>query len=133
MLFYFLFFFFSSRRRHTRCALVTGVQTCAHPISLSAYRRLDRAGAGAPQIRADAGLNDNRVGRVLPINMRENVATPRSTHYIGPLARPPREGRPFLYQYPEPTADRKRDVQGKLVSERVANGGGRIITKKIKQ
>src|SRR3546814_3981143 len=31
---YFLFFFFSSRRRHTRCALVTGVQTCALPIYL---------------------------------------------------------------------------------------------------
>src|SRR3546814_7129553 len=28
-------FFFSSRRRHTRCALVTGVQTCALPISLN--------------------------------------------------------------------------------------------------
>src|SRR3546814_6777226 len=27
-----LFFFVSSRRRHTRCALVTGVQTCALPI-----------------------------------------------------------------------------------------------------
>src|SRR3546814_5929452 len=26
--------FFSSRRRHTRCALVTGVQTCALPISM---------------------------------------------------------------------------------------------------
>src|SRR3546814_1724928 len=26
------FLFFSSRRRHTRCALVTGVQTCALPI-----------------------------------------------------------------------------------------------------
>src|SRR3546814_7625981 len=29
---YLFFFFFSSRRRHTRCALVTGVQTCALPI-----------------------------------------------------------------------------------------------------
>src|SRR3546814_18842220 len=28
------FFFFSSRRRHTRFALVTGVQTCALPISV---------------------------------------------------------------------------------------------------
>src|SRR3546814_8599747 len=28
----FVLFFFSSRRRHTRCALVTGVQTCALPI-----------------------------------------------------------------------------------------------------
>src|SRR3546814_7414389 len=27
-----MFFCFSSRRRHTRCALVTGVQTCALPI-----------------------------------------------------------------------------------------------------
>src|SRR3546814_15987589 len=31
-MFLLLFFFFSSRRRHTRCALVTGVQTCALPI-----------------------------------------------------------------------------------------------------
>src|SRR3546814_1254221 len=31
----FLDFFFSSRRRHTRCALVTGVQTCALPILVS--------------------------------------------------------------------------------------------------
>src|SRR3546814_5412530 len=29
---FWMFFFFSSRRRHTRCALVTGVQTCALPI-----------------------------------------------------------------------------------------------------
>src|SRR3546814_3923470 len=28
----FFYYFFSSRRRHTRCALVTGVQTCALPI-----------------------------------------------------------------------------------------------------
>src|SRR3546814_9195303 len=32
MLFLWCYFFFSSRRRHTRCALVTGVQTCALPI-----------------------------------------------------------------------------------------------------
>src|SRR3546814_8706983 len=30
--FFVLMFFLSSRRRHTRCALVTGVQTCALPI-----------------------------------------------------------------------------------------------------
>src|SRR3546814_1110646 len=33
----FFIFFFSSRRRHTRCALVTGVQTCALPIWASPY------------------------------------------------------------------------------------------------
>src|SRR3546814_15156364 len=32
VLFVLCLFFFSSRRRHTRCALVTGVQTCALPI-----------------------------------------------------------------------------------------------------
>src|SRR3546814_7551719 len=31
-----VYFFFSSRRRHTRCALVTGVQTCALPILTAA-------------------------------------------------------------------------------------------------
>src|SRR3546814_9825027 len=39
MVTFFLFvFFFSSRRRHTRCALVTGVQTCALPISIADNR-----------------------------------------------------------------------------------------------
>src|SRR3546814_2404388 len=37
-------FFFSSRRGHTRCALVTGVQTCALPIS---------KGCSGPQSKAD--------------------------------------------------------------------------------
>src|SRR3546814_17624890 len=33
-----ILFFFSSRRRHTRCALVTGVQTCALPILITFQR-----------------------------------------------------------------------------------------------
>src|SRR3546814_4373927 len=44
-----LYFFFSSRRRHTRCALVTGVQTCALPISrglAAAVARLDQVTGG---------------------------------------------------------------------------------------
>src|SRR3546814_9392355 len=41
-------FFFSSRRRHTRCALVTGVQTCALPI-------WHRADALRPRLRRGAG------------------------------------------------------------------------------
>src|SRR3546814_1996574 len=39
------FFFFSSRRRHTRCALVTGVQTCALPI-FAAEEDMPQIGAG---------------------------------------------------------------------------------------
>src|SRR3546814_9666500 len=37
------FVFVSSRRRHTRCALVTGVQTCALPILTSVVRASDRS------------------------------------------------------------------------------------------
>src|SRR3546814_5585080 len=41
-----IFFFFSSRRRHTRCALVTGFQTCALPILLRA--RASTSGTTSP-------------------------------------------------------------------------------------
>src|SRR3546814_6489572 len=44
-----MLFFFSSRRRHTRCALVTGVQTCALPI----YPRRPRRRGGARLSRAE--------------------------------------------------------------------------------
>src|SRR3546814_18505861 len=44
-------FFFSSRRRHTRCALVTGVQTCALPISGTRYTA--RNSWVSPQLRLD--------------------------------------------------------------------------------
>src|SRR3546814_7125389 len=66
-------FFFSSRRRHTRCALVTGVQTCALPICISSrgdgFRyRLDGAfgtsfagGAGHFMIGAEY-LKDEGIG-----------------------------------------------------------------------
>src|SRR3546814_10545339 len=43
---YFLIFFFSSRRRHTRCALVTGVQTCALPIYRSNTIKVPEWGYG---------------------------------------------------------------------------------------
>src|SRR3546814_7943025 len=61
-----MFFFFSSRRRHTRCALVTGVQTCALPISsVGALIVLERAlsvlSAGlAPRTKANLSPPDNR-------------------------------------------------------------------------
>src|SRR3546814_9287698 len=49
-------FFFSSRRRHTRCALVTGVQTCALPISwfprIKAASQHERQGSERAAINA---------------------------------------------------------------------------------
>src|SRR3546814_10677213 len=53
-------FFFSSRRRHTRCALVTGVQTCALPISFF------KTATPPTVLLADriAGLTGNRLPHV---------------------------------------------------------------------
>src|SRR3546814_5318298 len=55
-------FFFSSRRRHTRCALVTGVQTCALPISIehvqanNVSRFFDNMASGANASASIIGL-----------------------------------------------------------------------------
>src|SRR3546814_7150288 len=53
-LFFHFFFFFSSRRRHTRCALVTGVQTCALPIC----RQEEGLDAGRVRLRELARMAD---------------------------------------------------------------------------
>src|SRR3546814_5057535 len=61
-----LLFFFSSRRRHTRCALVTGVQTCALPISTPASRPRPRRCAGRRHRRSRSAPNARRPGRRWP-------------------------------------------------------------------
>src|SRR3546814_18164924 len=75
-------FFFSSRRRHTICALVTGVQTCALPIYIlrpdhllypSHRRGITLAGENEPDPRlAGGGCGDEFLVTV----MRGHVATP---------------------------------------------------------
>src|SRR3546814_3388858 len=50
-------FFYSSRRRHTRCALVTGVQTCALPIFAGDF------GAARGATRRAAAAGGDRRGR----------------------------------------------------------------------
>src|SRR3546814_18343522 len=110
-MFVFIWFFFSSRRRHTRCALVTGVQTCALPIFEPLRAELSRRGwrTHAPD---------------LPF------------HGSGFAGQPPHpelhnqqlaDYRRFLE---EEIADRKSVVSGKSVSVRVDLGGRRIIQTK---
>src|SRR3546814_3702398 len=60
----FFLFFFSSRRRHTRCALVTGVQTCALPI-LHTCGELCLSPVGLSSITKLAPKN--RVGQMMGI------------------------------------------------------------------
>src|SRR3546814_1379938 len=70
-LFYLFFFFFSSRRRHTRCALVTGVQTCALPISLQLFTAASRDRFSIHDFSADCweaidAFGDGAEGAALP-------------------------------------------------------------------
>src|SRR3546814_7869086 len=90
-------FFFSSRRRHTRCALVTGVQTCALPISRHhlwrargryllrhrSHRRKDRQCAAAqgartpPARRRRRNARRGRSGLILTECFFEEIAKER--------------------------------------------------------
>src|SRR3546814_16110200 len=103
-------FFFSSRRRHTSCALVTGVQTCALPISitgviLSKYVIL----SALHQVGDKERIQMDR-SALEQIQQAELSAVMQA--YVG--------------------LDRKSVVEGQSVSVRVDLGGSRIIKKKIK-
>src|SRR3546814_15526691 len=123
---------FSSRRRHTRCALVTGVQTCALPI-WHAFVHEIRDG----KIVQTREYHDPRhvwtvLGRWAPWG-----ATP-----VPPRSRPRRSNLQSIattIQYEtsagpdlERYRDRKSVVEGKRVSVRVDLGGRRNINKKKK-
>src|SRR3546814_17462439 len=112
-----VFFFFSSRRRHTRCALVTGVQTCALPI----YRQMTLAAVAT----ASAGGDVTNAGMIA----YSDVANAWRT-YLAKYNR----GRPFVLvghsQGSLMLQDRKSVVSGKSVSVRVDFGGRRIHKKK---
>src|SRR3546814_6442747 len=96
-----MFFFFSSRRRHTSCALVTGVQTCALPISrraaevrAAAHRLGTEVGILAdlqgPKIRIEtftAGKVELRAGAAFTLICRDGVTAGDESHvgvsYLG--------------------------------------------------
>src|SRR3546814_18714614 len=93
-------FFFSSRRRHTRCALVTGVQTCALPICRSvpapaAFRHrssADRrwpAAASAPARGGPAypSRTDRRDPPFVPERFRNGPPHWRAARHGGPRSR----------------------------------------------
>src|SRR3546814_6711874 len=75
-------FFFSSRRRHTRCALVTGVQTCALPISLA-----DRS--AAEELQALRSEVEQMKARSQPIP----TSPPPQAHSHMPVATSPTQPR----------------------------------------
>src|SRR3546814_15258707 len=116
-------FFFSSRRRHTRCALVTGVQTCALPIcspsptqeSTTSLPRISisiRSGGRSTPPCADlwpCGPGGLTFPKTLPMTClpRAQDTTPKAA----------------------PTEIGRASCRGKSVSVRVDLGGRRIIKK----
>src|SRR3546814_15107071 len=104
-------FFFSSRRRHTRCALVTGVQTCALPILLAGRSRPQRSQSGrisSMYLFPNIEIEDFKAAASRTAS--QIISTTRST-------------------CPASSRSEERRV-GKSVSVRVDLGGRRIIKKK---
>src|SRR3546814_8720447 len=66
-------FLFSSRRRHTRCALVTGVQTCALPIYAGRLVDDDQIGVLVDDVERDV-LRDGKRSLRLGHDDGENLA-----------------------------------------------------------
>src|SRR3546814_13912389 len=77
-----MFCFFSSRRRHTRCALVTGVQTCALPI----YPRLNLAGQPGRRAFLDH-LLEAPLKRAVPFEEVHGVAVAEAENLYFDMAR----------------------------------------------
>src|SRR3546814_11435570 len=73
-------FFFSSRRRHTSCALVTGVQTCALPIYLG-------GGMGVPYFPGDAAVDAKAVGDALAATLEARDAALADSRFAMELGR----------------------------------------------
>src|SRR3546814_13381664 len=122
--------FFSSRRRHTRCALVTGVQTCALPIcavrpqAASQFVPAPFRTTAPFATRVHNGSAPGRSGRttIHPSLTRRSPncgvsAWPDFAAHRSALVRPP-------------ALDRKAVVSGKGLSGRVDLGGRRFLKKK---
>src|SRR3546814_2737440 len=76
-----LFVFFSSRRRHTRCALVTGVQTCALPISVRGANAMEFVERLPEGLQSEVGANGGRLSG----GQRQRVAIARAMLKDAPI------------------------------------------------
>src|SRR3546814_9639968 len=79
-------FLFSSRRRHTRCALVTGVQTCALPITVAReHRQREQAPEGGVAEAFRVGAVDKAENREKRERQaREDIDEAERDHALAP-------------------------------------------------
>src|SRR3546814_15817026 len=104
-------FFFSSRRRHTSCALVTGVQTCALPISaVEIHQRVETGGVAVERFLRQAGAVEELI--------------PWDDGDLPEIGDGARDAFRLLER-----EDRKSAVEGQSVSVRVDPGGRRTLKK----
>src|SRR3546814_2134025 len=83
-------FFFSSRRRHTRCALVTGVQTCALPIcahAAPATRASRQPGGASTAMVSGSGALRPPASIPQPAKSSGTASAAGSTAFAGPAKR----------------------------------------------
>src|SRR3546814_17551671 len=147
-------FFFSIRRRHTRCALVTGVQTCALPISSSLRQpvsgvvdellpsnwqqswKLRRLATYLDGIDAQEELKAlSKQRQTLEVELArayQDVVVKRTWLKLAENASPSIRAslQAYLGAIQKIGKDRKSVVEGKSVSVRVGLGGRRILEKK---
>src|SRR3546814_14101395 len=109
------FFFFSSRRRHTRCALVTGVQTCALPILFQSAKGTSTKPASVVSL--------NSISVTKSCTARTKKHTISTSHARNSTAITSRLA----------NTDRKSVVEGKSGYVRVALGGRRYIKMKSQE
>src|SRR3546814_14649832 len=115
-------FLCSSRRRHTSCALVTGVQTCALPISIK-EATIEAEGREAGKRQEEAVQPE-----VLPIDQTGENAV---RIVVEQIVRPDRKFHRVVQLGAQfEVKDRKRGGKGKSVSVRVDLGVRRTIKKK---
>src|SRR3546814_12616374 len=86
LMFFVLSLFFSSRRRHTRCALVTGVQTCALPIFCRSFPRSEsRSTTSSPTAPSStATLAAVAIAMIVPTPARANSSDIDLHHAVHP-------------------------------------------------
>src|SRR3546814_7785847 len=117
---YVTFFFFSSKRLHTRCALVTGVQTCALPISDCSCHAVFAWGSNdRPRLRNPAVCTHPSCGRVPHAILRADfrllsLILPRNPFRLPALYH--EQSHRVLAEWPSPSVPRSEEHTSELQS-----------------